>query len=359
MKSISRKVFGKDILFLSDNDKIISDLQKVLCLYPEVIKSNEIAIEVIFSMYKSVKADSIIHNNPKDHYTYKDGFGIDYGDFFISFHFSTKIRIVCVMKKISFLNKLRSIGYSNSIENLSLIVHEYILLPTMHFFPELAPLHVAAFKNNFSGDLLLFGGTGGVGKTTLELLFCGASNYSFVSDDMAIINTSSEVYPSLSFPKIYAYNLVSNKLMTKRLLKDRKALDLIHWYTRKKIKGLNSVRRSVPVNAFYKYYEINKSKATKYYMLFRTNTVEKIQIEKLDKEYAINNNISILKNEYYSNFYRKIDLYTYNCSVGDLMPLVSMSNLEKNLAVVFNHFFSAVECYTIKIPLHINEEEYL
>ena len=359
MKSIRRQIFGKNILFLSDNDKIFYDLQAVFCLYPEVTEGNKIEIEVFFTTDKSIKADSIIHNNPKDHYTYKDGFGIDYGGFFTSFHCNNKIRIVCLMQNTSFVDKLRSIGYSNATANLSLIVHEFILLPIMHFFPELAPLHVAAFKNNLSGDLLLFGGTGGVGKTSLELLFCGESNYSFVSDDMAVINTSLEVYPNLSFPKIYAYNLVANKLMTKRLLKDRNALDLMHWYTRKKIKGLSSVRRSVPVDVLYKYYETNKIKATKYYMLFRTNTVDKIKIEKLNKESAINNNISILKNEYYSTFYRKIDLYTYNCSVGNLIPLVSMSNLEKNLSVVFDHFFSTVESYIIKIPLNIDEGEYL
>ena len=359
MKSISRQVFGKNILFLSDNDKIFYALQGVLCLYPEVSEGNKIEIEVFFTTDKRIKADSLIHNNPKDHYTYKDGFGIDYGDFFTSYHFNHKIKIVCIMQNTSFIDKLRSIGYSNSTANLSLIVHEFILLPIMHFFPELAPLHVAAFKNNLSGDLLLFGGTGGVGKTSLELLFCGESNYSFVSDDMTVINTNSEAYPNLSFPKIYAYNLVANKLMTKRLLKDRNALDLMHWYTRKKIKGLSSVRRSVPVDVLYKYYETNKIKATKYYMLFRTNTVDKIKIEELTKESAINNNISILKNEYYSTFYRKIDLYTYNCSIGNLIPIVSMSDLENNLAVVFNHFFSTVDSYVIKIPLHIDEEEYL
>ena len=94
-------------------------------------------------------------------------------------------------------------------------------------------------------------------------------------------------------------------------------------------------------------------------MLFRTNTVDKIQIERLSKEDAVNNILSILKNEYYSVFYRKIDLYKYNCSVDSLTPVVNMLDLEKNIALVFNLFFSTVESYIIKIPLSISEDKYL
>ena len=47
MKNISRNIFGKNILFLSDNNKIISDLKEVLCLYPEIIGRNKTEIEVL------------------------------------------------------------------------------------------------------------------------------------------------------------------------------------------------------------------------------------------------------------------------------------------------------------------------
>jgi len=230
----------------------------------------------------------------------------------------------------------------------------------MNFIPQYAPLHVSAFKNNINGDLLLFGGTGGVGKTSLELLFCGKLNYSFVADDMVVVNTNSEVYPNLSYPKIYAYNLESNKSMTNNILKGRGLIDIAHWYIRKKVKGLSAVRRSIAVDKLYDKFEVDKVKATKYFFLFRTNTVSNIKIERVSKNLAISNSIRILKNEFYSSFYRKIDLYEYNCNLGkSTSSLVSMLDIENNLNQVFNQFFNEVDSFIIKIPLKVEEKDFL
>ena len=148
--------------------------------------------------------------------------------------------------------------------------------------------------------------------------------------------------------------------MANILLRGRGLFDLMHWHIRKKLKGLNSVRRSVAVDKLYKKFEVEKVKAAKYYLLFRTNSVKKIRIEKVNKALTISNSIRILKNEYYSRFYRKIDLYEYNCNLEqNTPPLVRMIDIEKNLNIVFNKFFNTIDSFIIKIPLDVKEKDYL
>ncbi len=360
MIKINKNIFGQSVSFNTDNPKIFTGLLSILSLYPDSANGVKIDIEININSDKNITKKNLLYNNPKDHYTYKDGFGIDYGVFFIYYQINKKINIKCFLQEFSFLSQLRSIGFSNLEESLSLLVHEFILLPIMHLIPQHAPLHVTAFKNNKNGNLLMFGGTGGVGKTSLELLFCGNLNYSFVADDMLVVNTKSEVYPNLSYPKIYAYNLESNESMTNALLRDRGLIDLLHWYIRKKVKGLSAVRRSIAVDKLYKTFETEKIKATKYYFLFRTNTVSKIKVERVSKDMAISNSIRILKNEFYSTFYRKIDLYAYNCNLGQSTPpLVSMVDIDNNLNQVFNQFFNEIDSFVIKLPLKIKEKDYL
>lgn len=355
---ISKNIFGQSVSFQTDNSRIFSAFDSVLALYTDSVNEEYINIEI--NIDNCIKTENLLHNNPKDHFTYSDGFGIEYGEFFIYYQINKKINIKCFIKELNFLKQFRSIGFSNLEESLSLIIHEFILLPIMNFIPQYAPLHVSAFKNNSNGDLVLFGGTGGVGKTSLELLFCGELNYSFVADDMVVVNTNSEVYPNLSYPKIYAYNLESNKSMTNTILKGRGLIDIAHWYIRKKVKGLSAVRRSVAVDKLYDEFEVDKVKATKYFFLFRTNTVSDIKVERVSKDVAISNSIRILKNEFYSTFYRKIDLYEYNCNLGkSTSSLVSMLNIENNLNQVFNQFFNEVDSFIIKIPLKMKEKDFL
>tara|TARA_B110000261_G_C13062457_1_gene348776 strand:+ start:366 stop:1466 length:1101 start_codon:yes stop_codon:yes gene_type:complete len=355
---ISKNIFGQSVSFQTDNSRIFSAFDSVLALYTDSVNEEYINIEI--NIDNCIKTENLLHNNPKDHFTYSDGFGIEYGEFFIYYQINKKINIKCFIKELNFLKQFRSIGFSNLEESLSLIIHEFILLPIMNFIPQYAPLHVSAFKNNSNGDLVLFGGTGGVGKTSLELLFCGELNYSFVADDMVVVNTNSEVYPNLSYPKIYAYNLESNKSMTNTILKGRGLIDIAHWYIRKKVKGLSAVRRSVAVDKLYDEFEVDKVKATKYFFLFRTNTVSDIKVERVSKDVAISNSIRILKNEFYSTFYRKIDLYEYNCNLGkSTSSLVSMLNIENNLNLVFNQFFNEVDSFIIKIPLKMEEKDFL
>jgi len=355
---IRKNIFGQSVSFHSDNSRIFSAFDSVLALYPDSVNEEYINIEI--NIDNCIKTENLLHNNPKDHFTYSDGFGIEYGEFFIYHQINKKINIKCFLKEFNFLKQLRSIGFSNLEESLSLIIHEFILLPIMNFIPQYAPLHVSAFKNNSNGNLLLFGGTGGVGKTSLELLFCGELNYSFVADDMVVVNTNSEVYPNLSYPKIYAYNLESNKSMTNTILKGRGLIDIAHWYIRKKVKGLSAVRRSIAVDKLYDEFEVDKVKATKYFFLFRTNTVSEIRVESVSKDMAISNSIRILKNEFYPTFYRKIDLYEYNCDLGkSTSSLVSMLNIENNLNQVFNQFFNEVDSFIIKIPFKMEEKDFL
>ena len=69
-----------------------------------------------------------------------------------------------------------------------------------------------------NGKAILLGGTGGIGKTSLELELCLNEKASFLTDDIAVIDKEGFLWPNLSFPKIYGYNLAGNKALKRQLL---------------------------------------------------------------------------------------------------------------------------------------------
>jgi len=84
-----------------------------------------------------------------------------------------------------------------------------MLIPSIYFNKNLAPVHCAGVSDH-ENRAILIGGTGGVGKTSLEMELCRNYGCSFINDDISVLDSDGWVYPNLAFPKIYGYNLENN-----------------------------------------------------------------------------------------------------------------------------------------------------
>ena len=336
--------------------------KKTLLKELNIYKNNDSKTNLLITDDWSSFDYELISQNPKQHYFYKNVFFIEDKLSNIAFVFNDERKLKKVYFKINYaksrsrriIRKWFNMQFTNRIENVGQIFHENVLIPLSFFYKNLTPIHAAGISINEISYLL--GGTGGVGKTTIELEQCFRNKYTFITDDIAVVNNKGEVYLNNNHPKIYGYNLVGNPLLRKKLFKNTTLLNKIHWNLHKKIFGLNKVRRKTsPKDVFQNV--LNKKQELNNYFILSKHTISKIEKEKLTKEQAIEMTISILFTEY-QYFFNHIYWHEFNALSNNSKPLTSVKEIKEqwteNLTTVFNN----VEITLVKIPIDLSHAEF-
>lgn len=348
-------IFDKKIKINTECLEIKYIVEKELSIYPQSDK-NTSDIDIYF--VEKLLLDEIYSNSPVIHKTFKNGFLANFGSNKILFKQEEKLKIyIQIDKTKKFRGKFLSMGYRYNIENIGQILHELVLVPINFFYSDRALIHASSMKNLNTNKTLMFGGTGGVGKTSLELLLCKELNYSFISDDIAIV-ASNKVFPNLSYPKIYAYNVEKNKDFENLLFRERDLIDKFQWNFLKKLKGPNRVRRAISPAKIYSSIEMESNNIDEYYLLFRTNGVENIEFEEISYNQASQLTLDIIKNEYHSVL-QHIIWHEYN---ANLMGFESILNIEQIYSNWFNSYmnmFKNIKCTIVKIPIDIQHDTFL
>jgi hypothetical protein len=346
-----------NIVGITIEDKEVKEiLMNELKLYEEDRGKTNINIYIV----DKIKFDYKYSNTPSIHKTFNNGFLADFGSNKVLYKRKnniTEIYLEINMKK-NFLRKFLNIAYRYNFENIGHIIHELILVPANFFIHNKAIIHASSMKHRITGKTILFGGTGGVGKTSLELLLCRELEYNFISDDIAIVDNNGIIYPNLSFPKIYAYNVVENIELKNLIFQDKNVIDKLQWSFRKKLRGNSSVRRALSPLYLYNNIETKENKIDEYYMLYKSKTVNKIAIEKLNFEDAADMTLQIIKNEYHSVF-QHITWHEYNCKLMGFKPILELDDMLNRWLDLYLQIFKNIQCYTIKIPMDINHDEFL
>lgn len=352
------KIFGKTISINSENKEIEEIIIDELSLYP--LSNDMIDVEVNF--VNKLNLMNKYSSNPAIHSSYKNGFVAIYGNNKILYSKDDilKIDIEVYSSDSRFKNRLlkfMNIGFKNNIEDAGAILHELVLVPMNYFFMDRALIHSSSMKNKKTGKIILFGGTGGVGKTSLELLLCRELGYSFISDDIAVMDKNANIYPNLASPKIYAYNIEGNLELEKLLFEDRSYYDKFQWNTVKSLKGLNRVRRNIFPNKIYKSIEKDKGMISEYYILSRYSG-NAIEIEEVDLNVAAMMTLKIMQNEYHA-FNQHIVWHEYNAMLTKTTPILVMEDIYDNWLQIYQKAFLNTKCFNIKIPTSLDQKEFL
>ncbi|MEE4258999.1 MAG: hypothetical protein V2I62_04510 [Bacteroidales bacterium] len=333
-------------------------LHKELEMYP--VAEKDASVDIVVNYLYQLEKKTPLLRNPSIHCYYENGFRIELINASIEFHFSGKqlAQIDFCIKQGSALraiaNKWFSYQFTNRKESIGFIFHELVLIPSAFFLPDLSVVHASAIDDD---GAILFGGTGGVGKTSLEMELCNSYDKSFFADDIVVINKKGEAFPNLSYPKIYGYNLYSNNELRKKIFENSGVLNRLHWSIRKSINPAIVRRR---VNPFELYEKVtNQPKKIKaFYILVKDGGVEQIQIDKISHEKAAKLNKWILETEY-QIFYKHLIWDEFNSLISENEPKLSYSGLMNRIEQNFHLALSDIETYIVKIPLHINHQAYL
>ncbi len=355
------KIFGNlvQINLLSGNEIQKQTLLQHFALYDE--SEEEDSPNLIINIHKGNIPNKTQALNPKIHIETERGFISSFPKMSVGFENIKPLKAdlsLDFQKKgiLKYLKRLYNIQYNTIDQRISQILHELVLIPAVYFDPRQFLVHSSAFKKN-SGGAVLIGGTGGVGKTSLEIELCMNRDYSFIADDISVLDDEGNIWPNLSFPKIYAYNLKNNEDLKTRIFKNRRLSDKLAWKLKYMLNGASGVRRNIsPEDAFEKF-EKNKTKIDKYYILIKTD-VEEISIQKINAQKASEMSISVIQAEYFQ-FNNHILWHEFNCNAINKIPILKLNDVLLKWKSLSEKVFKNIDCYVINVPLHIDHKKFV
>ena len=355
------RIFGKLIQIVLQDEENKSQIEVVseqFGLYQELTDVEN--PDLIIHITKGDLGSDIHAINPKIHMEIKEGFRTIAPKIKVEFQKGQSLvaRIALEKQKkglIRYLKKLYNNQYSSIDERLAQIIYELVLVPSVYFDMDKFLVHSSAFVKDQRGAVLI-GGTGGVGKTSLELELCGNRGYSFIADDISVVSDDASVWPNLSFPKIYAYNLKDNERLEKQIFKNRPLHDKWAWKFKHFLNGPAGVRRTIsPMEAYGKYAN-EKTKVSKYYVLVKSD-VEDIRVESIKAQKASEMTLAIMKTEY-SAFNNHILWHEFNNKALQSEAILKLDDVFIRWKEMSEAVFSKVDCYIIHIPLQIDHQEF-
>jgi hypothetical protein len=258
---------------------------------------------------------------------------------------------------LSNLERILSLDYKAFPDTICQVMHEKILVPAVLLFQDKVILHGASLYNKESGNSIIFGGTGGVGKTS-SLLKLGYNRRDaiFLSDDIVVVGKNGIIYPNYANPKIYAYNTENNDHIERLLLQNKTLIDKFHWKTRKLV-GKSWVRRTIRPNIIYNTDYIEPRLKIKLF-LYRNDCVRSTCSDRIDKvtSAALENAIISMELIAFFNFIR---LYEYHAIAMKRPLFVRLENLKESLDNGYNKIFAETRNYIVKISKRIPHNQFL
>lgn len=348
------RIFGKSVEIKFD-EKRHKNLREQLTLYPVTNEEPNAVINIVTQLH--IPDDYI--RNPKTHLTFSKGFLADYGHTQVAYLKDNGVLRIFVKEpsKIGLAKRLLDMEFATVEEMMGQIIHELVLVPANYFFSDRFLVHSSAFQSP-EGKTFLIGGTGGIGKTSLELFLCREKKFKFIADDMTVVDRTGKVYPNLAFPKIYGYNVKGKKDIAKLLLSERSLSNQIHWYLSLRIRGENKVRRKISPLKLYGSYLDTETEVSTYFILVTDKSVTKLVAERILPELAAELTLKIIQNEYYA-FHQHIVWHEFNAHLKQIKPVVRMDETFANWRTMAVEALRNMDLYIVRVPERYAHEQFL
>lgn len=254
-----------------------------------------------------------------------------------------------------YTQKLIDLQFTSREERIGQILHEQVFIPWSFLLSDRIPIHAAAVKG-WSGKAILLGGSGGVGKTSLELELCLNHGYHFLADDISVLSTGGTVYPNLSYPKIYGYNQLGDDKLANSVNSGRSVADRLHWQTHRLLRGPSGVRRRVSPVDLYGGFAATGVELASYYLLVRTD-VSQIEKVSIDPGRLAHLSVAIMKTEY-DWFFKHLYWHELNRTAMGKTTILDPQALFKRWETGLEKLLQSVECQMIRIPMNLSHSEF-
>lgn len=253
------------------------------------------------------------------------------------------------------LSRMKRIQYSTSVESVGQITHELVLVPSTYFDPDLFLLHAAAFQRP-GGGVVAVGGTGGVGKTSLEIELRRRRGFQFVADDIAVVSKDGNVWPNLAYPKVYGYNVVGDTDLQREVMRGRSAMDRVNWRLRSGL-GLASVRRRVSPIDLYGSYSATGGSLEQYVFLAREHRTD-FSVRRATGAELASLSVPIMKAEY-GIFHQYLEWHEVNRRLEGCLPAVRTTDVFQRWERLAAEVLEAVDCWVVRGPIGMDHRQFV
>lgn len=346
-------VFGEVVELSMAPEALTLPLLAELSLYP----SAEANQPVTLRLHCGEAMPAALPSCPRQHRETEYGFVVDrphaQGAFSRAFDAPLELGFHVKPQNRPLQNRFQSIQYATRSESAGQLLHELVLVPAVHLLSRRVPVHASAVHLP-GGGALLIGGTGGVGKTTLELELCLERQCGFLADDISVVSHEGKVWPNLNFPKIYAYNLENNAALKQRVLPHAMSLDQLQWQWRTRRKGLHRVRRRVSPFKLFPGVSM-EPQLLKRYVLLTPYSGSELCLSPIAPELAADLSLEVLCTEF-AIMHSHLRFHAFNRRARGLPPLFSLTEILKSWRGLLTEILSNVDCRLLKIPLDLNHE---
>ena len=191
---------------------------------------------------------------------------------------------------------------------------------------------------------MLFLGRGGVGKTSLaaHLLLNYPDQWSFLSDDMAVISSKGYVWLNSLAIHVYPYNIQAFPPTLWPTVIGSTCLERLHWEARRRTKGITGVVRRISPSKLYRIKE--------YTAPIRTA----IFVERWDEEFP---KCSPLNHSAFVERATSVTLHELRALINALTEIASgvstvitLSQFIKMIEAVYNAALSGCSLYQVMVP---------
>lgn len=360
MKRIETEVFGEKIAIIQnyEDDIIFKSLEEQFSYYPSLEKNS--VFDLTINICENFNHHNVLQINPSTHTEINNGFICEFKSHWVAFYKrDERLNADIVLRSsgnqvLSFVRKFNNIEFAARKERVPTFIFETVILPYLLLF-NYSKLIIHSTGVVKGDKAFLIGGTGGCGKTSLELELCLNNEYAFVNDDMGVLSTSGDIFPNLVHPKIYGYNVNENAILKSKLLSEASILDKVHWDFHSKLFGLSKVRRRLIIENF-KY--LTKPKTLTNYIILLKENVDDVIIEKLTIEQAVHMSLSVILTEY-SKIINHVYWHEFNTTSNSKTPLTTMEKVISTWKENSVNLFSKVSLHKIRIPIKIGHSEFL
>ncbi|MBZ0300459.1 MAG: hypothetical protein K8J31_11985 [Anaerolineae bacterium] len=345
------QIFGKEVqvgLDRSEGSRILAD---EISLYPA--GHSDLEPELVIN-HAPLALNSAGYTNPASHWTLKDGFITKSSRGDIYFHLDSAHRLTHIDFQDqpekgwwwSQVSRFANIQFADAIQSIGQTFHELIMVPSVYFDPRRFLVHASAFEAP-SGGIIMIGGTGGVGKTSLALALCREHGYRFVNDDIAVISEEGHVWPNLAYPKIYAYNVEGNLPLKRQIVGQGGWLNQFHWQFHLQL-GPDRVRRRVSPQALFGTYSPLGGRLQQYILLVREDRSD-LLVEPMEAAQAAHLSRLVIETEQYAM--KNHFLWdAYNRIVNQEVPSLLISDVFDRWERLARQVFSNAECLILHVP---------
>ncbi len=350
------QIFGRNVKLICLDEDLSTYINEELSLYKsENSDDSDLTISILEELPEVSGS-----RNPKSHFEDNQSILVKNKQADILFRFKNNTLeeiLFSLNKPAGFLKgrvqKFLHMGNRNRIERVGQILHELVLTSFGFFFSDTIPVHSSGLS--IRDKVVLFGGTGGVGKTSLELELCLKEGAEFIADDIAMISKEGKVYPNYSYPKIYGYNVEGDEELKKRLFPKFNFLESFHWWFHYKM-GPNKVRRRLSPDRLFNHISKEPKRLTNYYILSAYHGHE-IETEVLDPEISANITTDIIETEF-SFLLSHLSFHRLNAKVNNMPPLFLKEIILERWKAQLETIFKNVECTLVKIPIGMEHAKF-